>query len=99
MKLLGEVLQEKDMITPQQMRLALQEQKRTGELLGNVLLRLGILTRKDLSRALAFSSDLPFVDLKQVHIDPNAISTITKDFEGLMSLHSTQKNRNYTCFT
>jgi len=79
MKLLGEVLQEKEMITPQQMRLALQEQKRTGELLGNVLLRLGILTRKDLSRALAFSSDLPFVDLKQVHIDPNAVSTVTKD--------------------
>jgi len=79
MKLLGEVLREKEMITPQQMRLALQEQKRTGELLGNVLLRLGILTRKDLSRALAFSSDLPFVDLKQVHIDPNAVSTITKD--------------------
>ena len=79
MKLLGEILQEKEMITPQQMRLALQEQKRTGELLGNVLLRLGILTRKDLSRALAFSSDLPFVDLKQVHIDPNAVSTVTKD--------------------
>jgi len=79
MKLLGEILQEKDMITPQQMRLALQEQKRTGELLGNVLLRLGILTRKDLSRALAFSSDLPFVDLKQVHIDPSAVSTVTKD--------------------
>ena len=79
MKLLGEVLLEKGMITPQQMRLALQEQKRTGELLGDVLLRLGILTRKDLSRALAYSSDLPFVDLKQVHIDSNATKTISKD--------------------
>ncbi len=79
MKLLGEVLLEKGMITPQQMRLALQEQKRTGELLGDVLLRLGILTRKDLSRALAYSSDLPFVDLKQIHIDPNATKTISKD--------------------
>jgi len=79
MKLLGEVLLEKGMITPQQMRLALQEQKRTGELLGDVLLRLGILTRKDLSRALAYSSDLPFVDLKQIHIDSNATKTISKD--------------------
>lgn len=79
MKLLGEVLLEKEMITPQQMNLALREQKRTSELLGNVLLRLGILNRKDLSRAIAYSSDLPFVDLKQIHIDSEAIKTISKD--------------------
>lgn len=79
MKLLGEVLLEKHMITPQQMRLALQEQKRTSELLGNVLLRLGILTQKDLSKAIAFSSDLPFVDLKTIHIDPNATKTVPKE--------------------
>ena len=79
MKLLGEVLLEKEMITPQQMRIGLEEQKRSGELLGDVLLRLGILTRKDLSRALAFSSDLPFIDLKQAHIDPRATRTVSKD--------------------
>ncbi|MFH0813299.1 MAG: GspE/PulE family protein [Pseudomonadota bacterium] len=79
MKLLGEVLLDKEMVTRQQMRLALQEQKRTGELLGNVLLRLGILTRKDLSRAIAFSTDLPFIDLKQVHVDASAIKTVSKD--------------------
>jgi len=78
-KLLGEVLLKEKMITPQQLSLALQEQKRTNELMGNVLLRLGIIDRKDLSKALAYSSELPFVDLRQTRIDPNAIKEVAKN--------------------
>lgn len=80
MKRLGEVLVDEGIVDPQQLELSLQEQKRTGELLGNVLVRLGIVTRKDLSRAMAYSSDLPFVDLKQTHIDPNAIKVVHKEW-------------------
>ena len=76
MKLLGEVLIDEGILVPQQLELGLQEQKRTGELLGNVLLRLGMVTRKDLSKAMAYTSDLPFVDLKQTHIDPDAIKQV-----------------------
>ena len=49
MKLLGEVLLGKNMIQPAQLNIALKEQKRTGELMGDVLIRLGMVTRKDLS--------------------------------------------------
>ncbi|MBU2547131.1 MAG: Flp pilus assembly complex ATPase component TadA [Proteobacteria bacterium] len=76
MKRLGDVLLDEGIINPQQLELCLQEQKRTGELLGNVLIRLGMVTRKDLARAMAYSADLPFVDLKQTHIDPNAINLV-----------------------
>ncbi len=79
MKLLGEVLIEEGTVDPQQLELGLQEQKRTGELLGNVLVRLGIVSRKELSRAMAYTSDLPFVDLKQTHIDPNSVKLVPKD--------------------
>ena len=79
MKLLGEVLVEEGIVDPQQLELGLQEQRRTGELLGNVLVRLGIVTRKELSRAMAYTSDLPFVDLKHTHIDPNSIKLVPKD--------------------
>jgi type II secretory ATPase GspE/PulE/Tfp pilus assembly ATPase PilB-like protein len=79
MKLLGEVLIEEGIVDPQELELGLQEQRRTGELLGNVLVRLGIVSRKDLSRAMAYSSDLPFVDLRQTPVDPNAIKTVPKD--------------------
>ena len=79
MKLLGEVLLEEGIIDAQQLELGLQEQKRTRELLGNVLVRLGMVTRKDLSRAMAYASDLPFVDLKQTHVDPAAIKLVPAD--------------------
>ena len=76
MKLLGEVLIEDGILDKQQLELGLQEQKRTGELLGNVLLRLGMVSRKELARAMAVTTDLPFIDLKQTPIDPNAIKIV-----------------------
>lgn len=79
MKFLGEVLIDSDKITRQQLNIALKEQKQTGELLGNVLVRLGMITGKDLSWAMAESVDIPFIDLKQTQIDTEAVTKITKD--------------------
>lgn len=79
MKLIGEILLEKELVTPQKLTLALQEQKRTGELLGNVLVRLGSLTRKDLSQVIAYASELPFVDLKEIKVDPQAVKLIPQE--------------------
>ena len=79
MKLLGEVLVDEGILDRQQLELGLQEQRRTGELLGNVLIRLGMVTRKDLARAMAYTVDLPFVDLKQTAIDPQAIEKVPRD--------------------
>lgn len=76
MKRLGDVLLEKKFLNHQQLELGLQEQKRTGELLGNALIRLGVISRKELSRAVAFTSDLPYVDLKQTRIDPAAVELV-----------------------
>ena len=79
MKLLGQVLIDEGMLNPQKLELSLQEQRRTGELLGNVLIRLGMVTRKDLARAMAYTADLPFVDLKQTMIDTEAIKKVPKE--------------------
>jgi type IV pilus assembly protein PilB len=78
-KLLGQVLIDEGILDRQQLELGLDEQKRTGELLGNVLLRLGVMTRKELAKAMAFASDLPFVDLKQTQIDQEAVSLVPSD--------------------
>ncbi len=80
MRRLGEVLTEEQMATEQQIGLALKEQRSTGELLGNVLLRLGIVNRKELSRAVAISNDLPFVDLKSTFVEPAAVKLVDKSF-------------------
>ncbi|MBN2809678.1 MAG: type II/IV secretion system protein [Deltaproteobacteria bacterium] len=80
MRRLGEVLTDERMATEQQIGLALKEQRSTGELLGNVLLRLGIVNRKELSRAVAISNDLPFVDLKTTFVEPAAVQLVDKMF-------------------
>ena len=79
MKLLGEVLLEEGIVDPQQLELALHEQRRTGELLGNVLIRLGIVTRRDLTRAMAYASDLPYVELRKTQVDPDAIALVPSE--------------------
>ena len=76
MALLGELLLKEGMVTQQQLTIALREQKRTKELLGAVLVRLGIVNEKTLSRIIASSSDIAYVDLKQTQIDPAAVQVV-----------------------
>ena len=80
MRRLGEVLTDEQMATEQQIELALNEQRSTGELLGNVLLRLGIVNRKELARAVAISNDLTYVDLKATFVEPAAVKLVDKNF-------------------
>jgi hypothetical protein len=53
-QLLGELLLQARRITPQQLELALQEHQRTGEKLGEVLVRLGLIARSELDAVLTF---------------------------------------------
>ncbi|MDY0222308.1 MAG: ATPase, T2SS/T4P/T4SS family [Desulfobacterium sp.] len=79
MALLGEILLKEGMVTQQQLTIALREQKRTKELLGAVLVRLGIVNEKNLSKIIASSSDIAYVDLKQTQIDPAAVQVVSGD--------------------
>ncbi len=76
MALIGELLLKEGMVTLQQLAFALREQKRTKELLGNVLVRHGIVNEKKLSRVIASSSDIAYVDLNQTQIDPSAVQIV-----------------------
>ncbi len=73
---LGDALIKQRVLTKQQLELALKEQKRTKELLGEIVVRLGFASRKDLSKAVAKSSDIAFVELKDVTIDPMVVKII-----------------------
>ncbi len=68
-KLLGEILMERNLLTPEQLALALAEQKTTKELLGAILVRKGFVKEKDLLVALSQRYNLPLVDLKNRQID------------------------------
>ena len=68
-KLLGEILIEKGLLTPERLALALGEQVITKEFLGVILIRKCFVGEKDLLAALSQRFNLPLVDLKNRQID------------------------------
>jgi type IV pilus assembly protein PilB len=52
-KRIGDILLDEGFITDEQLQIALQEQKKTGELLGSVLFGLGFISQKDLFKVLS----------------------------------------------
>jgi len=67
---LGDILMSHGMITADQLDAALGEHKKTGRLLGRVLVDLGFVKEGDLVRALAAQVGLEFIDLTEFQIDP-----------------------------
>ena len=67
--LIGEFLIKKSLITNKELEIALEEQKRTGDFLGMVLVRLRCLKEEDLLKALSELFRIPFVSLKNEYID------------------------------
>ncbi|MBE3584726.1 MAG: type II secretion system ATPase GspE [Thermoanaerobacter sp.] len=72
-KLLGERLVEEGLITQEQLGEALRVQARTGELLGQVLVKLGMVSPQDLNRVLA--ADGVIVDDRKV-VDPQLLKIV-----------------------
>jgi type IV pilus assembly protein PilB len=75
-KRLGDRLLDASLISPNQLELALREQKRTGKLIGTVLQDLGFITGEDLSAFLAKDAQTPTVDLAKVVFDPEVIGLV-----------------------
>ncbi len=73
---LGELLVQQKVISEEQLTSALAEQKRSGRKLGRVLADLGYLTESSLHEFLAKHLQVPFVDLKQVRIDREAVKLL-----------------------
>jgi type IV pilus assembly protein PilB len=67
--LLGEQLLAAGVVTRPQLTIALQQQKRTGEMLGEILRKLGFLSSDGLSLALANQFGAEHIDLD--HLEPN----------------------------
>lgn len=54
-KRIGDLMIDQGLITDEQLQIALQEQKKTGELLGSILFSLGFISQKDLFKVLSLS--------------------------------------------
>ncbi len=79
MKLIGEILVENQMVSSQKLEIGLGEQKRTGELIGAVLVRMGVITHKELARALAIQAEVSFIPLNKTPINPEAFRLVSNE--------------------
>ena len=77
---LGEILVEKHLITPDQLKEAVAEQQKTKELLGQALVRLGFVSEKKILQVLAEQQGIPFLELRERKIDDKVIKTIPAKF-------------------
>lgn len=86
---LTEILFRSQMVTEADVRRALEEQKRTGNRMGELLVDLGIVTQEDIDWALSNHLDLPLVTLDPKTIDPEAVRCVPAELarrHGLMPL-------------
>ena len=79
-KPLGERLVDSGILTHPQLELALKLQKRTGEMLGEVLVNLGFVTDEILTSTLAAQSNVTLVNLNRIFIEPSVIKLIKEPF-------------------
>ncbi len=73
---LGDLLVQQNVITDEQLKLALDEQKRSGRKLGRVLVESGYATEEGISKALARQLGASFIDLKQFKFQPELIKLL-----------------------
>ena len=75
-KRLGERLLDRGLVTGHQLELALQEQKRTGALVGEILLRLGYISSRSLAAVLAEQGGVPLAELAELAIAPEVLALV-----------------------
>src|SRR5215510_12738847 len=78
-KRLGDLLIEARIITPQDLADAIAQQRRTGELLGATLVRMGLVDEDTMVRQVQQQLGLPLVDLAEVTADEQALALVRED--------------------
>lgn len=78
-KLLGELLVERKVITPEQLESALKTQQAKGGLLGQILVSLGFATEEAVAQAVTAQYGFPYLPLKSYTIDPELLRLIPEN--------------------
>ena len=77
--MIGECLRQAGIVTETDLQSALGEQKRSGERLGSVLVRMGLATERQIAKALAYQLGFPYLDLAEHPPDAAAVALIPKE--------------------
>lgn len=73
---LGDLLLEKKLISVEQLKEALEEQRKSGRKLGRVLVDIGAVSEADLHSCLSTALNIPFVDLAHVGLDAKVVTKL-----------------------
>ncbi|MGC9044924.1 ATPase, T2SS/T4P/T4SS family [Thermodesulfovibrio sp. 3462-1] len=76
---LGDLLLEKKLITPDELNIALNVQKITGQVLGKCLISLGFITSSELAEVLAVQHGLEYINLRDYPIETELLKAFPKD--------------------
>jgi type II secretory ATPase GspE/PulE/Tfp pilus assembly ATPase PilB-like protein len=76
---IGDLLKVRGFINDRQLHVALIQQKVTGDLLGDTLVKLGFVSSKELGQILSEQSGIEFIDLGEYVISEDALKAIPKD--------------------
>ena len=76
---IGEMLVQKKLISWEQLQEALEEQKKTRELTGEILVRKGFVSRHLVYKTLAEQAHLRYVDLKKIRINQVAVEQLPRE--------------------
>ena len=76
---LGDILVREGLITLEQLKKALQEQKSSGMRLGYTLVKLGFIEETEVTKMLARQYRMPAVDLSRFEVDPKILKLIPPD--------------------
>jgi MSHA biogenesis protein MshE len=70
---LGDLLVQQKLVSQEQLGEALEKQRQSGRKLGRVLVEHGYVTEDEISGAIARQLNIPFLDLRQVHVRPEIV--------------------------
>src|ERR1700730_8863626 len=76
---LGESLLKDNLITPQQLKEALDYQRLNGGRLGSTLVKLGILSDEEVTAVLSRQYGVPSVNLDLFEVDPSAVALVPQE--------------------
>ena len=79
MSRLGELLLRDQIISPEQLQRAQEESKKSGERLGNTLVKVGAIQEDDLTQFLSKQYGVPAINLAEFDIDRDVISLVPKE--------------------
>ncbi len=76
---LGDLLIQQKLISQEQLKLALEEQRRSGRKLGRVLVDIGYVTEEQVSESLARQLNVPYINLKYYNVNPDLVRKLPEN--------------------